>query len=101
MEDVLLLGLKDSEAYTSFWNDCILSGLHGCILIELALRGSVELERGGMRWRSLANRKLLCKSDHTTGDIFLDQASRHIKDIHPPEEVSSWIEYLIVIRGIR
>ena len=36
MEEVLLLGLKDKEGYTSFWNDCISSGLRGCILIELA-----------------------------------------------------------------
>ena len=51
MEEVLLLGLKDREGYTSFWNDCISSGLRGCILIELGLRGRVELERAGMRQR--------------------------------------------------
>jgi Golgi phosphoprotein 3 len=45
MEEVLLLGLKDKEGYTSFWNDCISSGLRGCILIELALRGRIELVR--------------------------------------------------------
>ncbi len=27
MEEVLLLGMKDREGYTSFWNDCISSGL--------------------------------------------------------------------------
>ena len=43
MEEVLLLGLKDKEGYTSFWNDCISSGLRGCILIELTLRGRIEL----------------------------------------------------------
>ena len=53
MEEVLLLGLKDREGYTSFWNDCISSGLRGCILIELGLRGRVELERAGMRQRCL------------------------------------------------
>ena len=26
MEEVLLLGLKDKEGYTSFWNDCIRLG---------------------------------------------------------------------------
>lgn len=26
MEEVLLLGIKDREGYTSFWNDCISSG---------------------------------------------------------------------------
>jgi len=48
MEEVLLLGLKDKEGYTSFWNDCISSGLRGCILIELALRGRIELV---MKWQ--------------------------------------------------
>lgn len=94
MEEVLLLGLKDREGYTSFWNDCISSGLRGCILIELALRGRVELEKGGMRRRSLTNRKVLCKSDQPTGDVLLDEALKHIKETQPPETVQSWIEYL-------
>ena len=34
MEEVLLLGLKDKEGYTSFWNDCISSGLRGNIFIS-------------------------------------------------------------------
>lgn len=58
MEEVLLLGLKDKEGYTSFWNDCISSGLRGCILIELALRGRIELERAGMRRKGLLSRKV-------------------------------------------
>ena len=32
MEEVLLLGLKDKEGYTSFWNDCISSGVTHHIL---------------------------------------------------------------------
>ncbi|XP_005093654.1 Golgi phosphoprotein 3 [Aplysia californica] len=94
MEEVLLLGLKDREGYTSFWNDCISSGLRGCILIELSLRGRVELEKAGMRRRSLANRKVICKNDQPTGDVLLDEALRHIKETQPPETVQSWIEYL-------
>lgn len=89
MEEVLLLGLKDKEVggvrtrvvkscqnirdwfilttllfqgYTSFWNDCISSGLRGCILIELGLRGRVELERAGMRRKGLLSRKVILKS---------------------------------------
>ncbi len=34
MEEVLLLGLKDKEGYTSFWNDCISSGLRGEQIIK-------------------------------------------------------------------
>ncbi|XP_018578000.1 Golgi phosphoprotein 3 homolog sauron [Anoplophora glabripennis] len=94
MEEVLLLGLKDKEGYTSFWNDCISSGLRGCILIELGLRGRVELERVGMRRRSLLARKLIVKNDTPIGDVLLDEALKHLKETDPPETVQSWIEYL-------
>ena len=56
---VLLLGMKDREGYLSFWNDCISSGLRGCMLIELGLRSKVELEDTGMRKRSLGSRKVV------------------------------------------
>ncbi|RMZ93698.1 Golgi phospho 3 [Brachionus plicatilis] len=94
MEEILLLGLKDREGYTSFWNDCISSGLRGCILIELALRGRVELEKQGMRKKSLTNRRLIIKSDTPTGDVLLDEALKHIKETDPPETPEAWIEYL-------
>ncbi|KTF71309.1 hypothetical protein cypCar_00035842 [Cyprinus carpio] len=94
MEEVLLLGLKDREGYTSFWNDCISSGLRGCMLIELALRGRLQLEACGMRRKSLLARKVICKSDAPTGDVLLDEALKHIKDTQPPETVQSWIELL-------
>lgn len=54
------------QGYTSFWNDCISSGLRGCILIELGLRGRVELEKAGMRRKGLLSRKVIVKS----GKIF-------------------------------
>lgn len=94
MEEILLLGLKDREGYTSFWNDCISSGLRGCILIELALKGRLEVEKAGMRRRSLLNRKVLCKSSTPCGDVLLDEALKHVKETEPPETVQSWIEYL-------
>ncbi|KAG1937356.1 Golgi phosphoprotein 3 [Rhinichthys klamathensis goyatoka] len=94
MEEVLLLGLKDREGYTSFWNDCISSGLRGCMLIELALRGRLQLEACGMRRKSLLTRKIICKSDAPTGDVLLDEALKHIKDTQPPETVQSWVELL-------
>ncbi|KAH9370458.1 hypothetical protein HPB48_000296 [Haemaphysalis longicornis] len=76
MEEVLLLGLKEKEGYTSFWNDCISSGLRGCILVELALRGRIEL------------------GDTPTGDVLLDEALRHVKETRPPETLQAWIDYL-------
>uniref|UniRef100_H3CQ25 Golgi phosphoprotein 3 like n=1 Tax=Tetraodon nigroviridis TaxID=99883 RepID=H3CQ25_TETNG len=94
MEEVLLLGLKDREGYTSFWNDCISSGLRGCMLVELALRGRLQLEPCGARRKSLLSRKVICKSDAPTGDVLLDEALKHIKETQPPETVQSWIELL-------
>ncbi|MBN3283213.1 GLP3L protein, partial [Polyodon spathula] len=94
MEEVLLLGLKDKEGYTSFWNDCISSGLRGCILIELALRGRVQLEPQTMRKKRLLDRKVLFRSDAPTGDVLLDEALKHIKATEPAESVQSWIELL-------
>lgn len=94
MEEVLLLGLKDKEGYTSFWNDCISSGLRGCILIELGLRGRVELEKGQMRKRSLLGRKIILKNDSPTGDVLLDEALKHVKETDPADTVQNWIEYL-------
>ncbi|CAB3408510.1 unnamed protein product [Caenorhabditis bovis] len=94
MEQILLLGLKDREGYTSFWNDCISSGLRGCVLVELALRGRIQLEGGGMRRKNLLNRKITVKSSEPTGDVILDEALKHMKETNPPETVTSWIEYL-------
>ena len=95
MEEVLLLGLKDKEGYTSFWNDCISSGLRGCILIELALRGRIKLENAGMRRKSLLSRKVVLRKSDPCGDVLLDEALRHIKEnTHSPENVQTWIEYL-------
>lgn len=93
MEEVLLLGLKEREGYTSFWNDSISTGLRGCILIELALRGRIGLEPAGMRKRSLMSRKVVCLKETPTGDVLLDEALRHIRE-NDPENVKTWIEYL-------
>nr|XP_014425688.1 Golgi phosphoprotein 3 [Pelodiscus sinensis] len=82
------------QGYTSFWNDCISSGLRGCMLIELALRGRLQLEACGMRRKSLLTRKVICKSDAPTGDVLLDEALKHIKETQPPETVQNWIELL-------
>lgn len=83
-----------SQGYTSFWNDCISSGLRGCILVELALRGRIELEKAGMRRKSLMGRKVCVKNENITGDVLLDEALKHMKETQPSETVQSWIEYL-------
>ena len=82
------------QGYTSFWNDCISSALRGCILVELALRGRIELEKVGLRRTSLLSRKVVCRSEAPTGDVLLDEALKLIKDTDPPEGPQTWIEYL-------
>lgn len=94
MEEILLMGLKDREGYTSFWNDCISPGLRGCVLIELALRNRIELEKTGMRKKNLVSRAVVLKSDQPTGDVILDETLKHIKETQPPQSVVTWIEHL-------
>ncbi len=36
MEEVLLLGMKDREGYTSFWNDCISSGALRALIVPVS-----------------------------------------------------------------
>ncbi|XP_071312944.1 Golgi phosphoprotein 3-like isoform X23 [Agelaius tricolor] len=82
------------QGYTSFWNDCISSGLRGGILIELALRGRIRLEPLALRKKRLLERKVLLKSDAPTGDVLLDETLRHIKATETAETVQTWIELL-------
>ena len=44
------------------------------MMIELGLRGRIELEKTGMRRKSLLNRRVLYKNDNLTGDVLLDEA---------------------------
>nr|CDS27983.1 Golgi phosphoprotein 3 [Hymenolepis microstoma] len=92
MEEILLLGLKDREGYTSFWNDNISFGLRGCFLIELALRGRITLEPPSAR-RLILNRNVVVIKNVPTGDMLLDEALRTIS-ANKPADVKSWIEYL-------
>lgn len=64
------------------------------MLIELGLRGRVELEKTGMRRRSLLNRKVILLNDAPTGDVLLDEALKLIKETDQPETVPTWIELL-------
>ena len=64
------------------------------MMIELGLRGRVELEKTGMRRKSLLNRRVLCKSDNLTGDVLLDEALKHIRETDPPDTAQNWIELL-------
>ena len=65
------------------------------MLIELALRGRIELEKApGVRRRSLQLRRVRCINASPVGDMLLDEALKHIRETSPEETVPSWIEYL-------
>lgn len=93
MEEVFLLGLKDKQGYTSFWNDCISAGLRGCILAELVLRKRIGIEKSNKRKISLHLRKVHVINPANTGDALLDEALKHINDTQTHEDLHSWIHY--------
>ena len=63
-------------------------------MVELGLRGRVDLEKTGMRRKSLLNRKVIFLNDQATGDTILDEAQKLIKDTDPPETIPTWVELL-------
>ncbi|EHL00739.1 hypothetical protein M7I_3370 [Glarea lozoyensis 74030] len=80
MEEVLLLGLKDKQGYLSFWNDNISYALRGCIVIELAFRGRVSMQKDSSRRRfPLADRVIEVIDDTLTGEVLLDEALKMMK----------------------
>ena len=54
----------------------------------------MELEKTGMRRKSMLNRRVLCRNDNLTGDVLLDEALKHIKETEPPDTAQNWIELL-------
>lgn len=117
MEEVLLLGLKDKQVcppteafvcamliygfyqgYLSFWNDNISYALRGCIVIELAFRGRVSMQKDSSRRRfPLADRIIEVIDDSLTGEVLLDEALKMMKtsgDTGEKMSVSSWIDLM-------
>ncbi|KAI6517424.1 Vacuolar protein sorting-associated protein 74 [Pyricularia oryzae] len=94
MEEVLLLGLKDKQGYLSFWNDNISYALRGCIVIELAFRGRISMQKDPSRRRfPLADRLVEVIDDSLTGEVLLDEALKLMKSSEKMS-VSSWIDLL-------
>lgn len=94
MEEVLLMGLKDQQGYLSFWNDNISYALRGCIIMELALRGKVQMVNDTNRRRfPISDRYIEVINDKLTGEALLDET---IKIMKASEKltVGTWINYL-------
>ncbi|KAJ9626401.1 Vacuolar protein sorting-associated protein 74 [Taxawa tesnikishii (nom. ined.)] len=94
MEEVLLMGLKDKQGYLSFWNDNISYALRGCIVIELAFRGRISMQKDSNRRRyPLADRLIEVIDDSLTGEVLLDEALKMMKSSEKMS-VSSWIDLM-------
>ncbi|KAF3393955.1 Vacuolar protein sorting-associated protein 74 [Penicillium rolfsii] len=94
MEEVLLLGLKDKQGYLSFWNENISYALRGCIVIELALRGRISMQKDSSRRRfPLADRIIEVVDDTLTGEVLLDEALKMMKSSEKMS-VNSWIDLM-------
>ncbi|CAF3466728.1 hypothetical protein HYE67_004516 [Fusarium culmorum] len=103
MEEVLLLGLKDKQTaltfdlpkgYLSFWNDNISYALRGCIVIELAFRGRIAMEKDASRRRfPLADRNIEVIDDTLTGEVLLDEALKMMKQSEKMS-VATWIDLM-------
>ncbi|KAL2373880.1 vacuolar protein sorting-associated protein 74 [Blastomyces gilchristii SLH14081] len=94
MEEVLLMGLKDKQGYLSFWNENISYALRGCIVIELAFRGRISMQKDSSRRRfPLADRVIEVIDDTLTGEVLLDETLKMMKSSEKMS-VSSWIDLL-------
>jgi Golgi phosphoprotein 3 len=94
MEEILLMGLKDKQGYLSFWNDNISYALRGCIVIELAFRGRISMQKDSSRRRfPLADRIIEVVDETLTGEVLLDEALKMMKGSEKMS-VSSWIDLM-------
>ena len=94
MEEILLMGLKDKQGYLSFWNDNISYALRGCIVIELAFRGRISMQKDSSRRRfPLADRVIEVVDETLTGEVLLDEALKMMKSSEKMS-VSSWIDLM-------
>lgn len=83
-----------SQGYLSFWNDNISYALRGCIVIELAFRGRISMQKDPSRRRfPLADRLIEVIDDTLTGEVLLDEALKLMKSSEKMS-VSTWIDLM-------
>lgn len=83
-----------SQGYLSFWNDNISYALRGCIVLELAFRGRVSMQKDPARRRfPLAERLIEVVDDTLTGEVLLDEALKMMK-ASEKMSVSSWVDLM-------
>ncbi|KAI8812933.1 Golgi phosphoprotein 3-domain-containing protein [Cladochytrium replicatum] len=91
LEEILLMGLKDSQGYLSFWNDNISYVLRGCILMELSLRGRIATVKE-VRKRPFPDRLVEVEDERLTGEVLLDEALKLMK--LEKQSIGNWIDLM-------
>ena len=92
------LTLAALQGYLSFWNDNISYALRGCIVLELALRGRISMQKDASRRRfPLADRLIEVINDDLTGEVLLDETLKMMKQSEKMS-VSAWIDLLSGMR---
>ena len=82
------------QGYLSFWNDNISYALRGCIVLELAFRGRISMEKDPSRRRfPPADRNIEVIDDTLTGEVLLDEALKMMKQSEKMS-VSAWIDLM-------
>jgi hypothetical protein len=82
------------QGYLSFWNDNISYALRGCIVIELAFRGRISMQKDPSRRRHpLADRIIEVVDDTLTGEVLLDEALKMMKQSEKMS-VGTWIDLM-------
>jgi len=82
------------QGYLSFWNDNISYALRGCIVIELAFRGRISMQKDSSRRRyPLSDRVIEVIDDSLTGEVLLDEALKMMKSSEKMS-VASWIDLM-------
>lgn len=82
------------QGYLSFWNDNISYALRGCIVVELAFRGRISMQKDPSRRRfPLPDRVIEVIDDTLTGEVLLDEALKMMK-ASEKMSVSSWIDLM-------
>jgi len=88
------LALTMDQGLLSFWNDNISYALRGCIVLELAFRGRVSMQRDpGRRRFPLADRMIEVIDETLTGEVLLDEALKMMKTSEKMS-VTSWIDLM-------
>jgi Golgi phosphoprotein 3 len=83
-----------SQGYLSFWNDNISYALRGCIVIELAFRGRISMQKDTSRRRfPLQDRVIEVVDDTLTGEVLLDEALKMMKTSEKMS-VATWIDLM-------